>query len=879
MYKVVNWCQQGDEKAFAVMNITTGSVEVIAEKDIKLLTFIGMKMQTLSGEDVRVDGDTLVCNVDEFIPAEESDGGLDEDDGVDWSDFESEDDGSEEGSEDGDEYSEADDWGDYSEEDEGDETEDEDDWDGFDAYYGDDDSGTVEESEVSKFYKLLNPEQLGVVREYYLWYSRRLFVASEEAAAKKSGAGIVGNQGSTLSLGNVQTINAQLRASSKKEAKMKVLRGDEDFRYAGFLDMAPVGGSHCDLGHALRYLHIAWNIKVQDIDTVFFGQSVTPDYLEIIKQSGCLVFGKGCIGDFFGVSPEVKNLLGKVQMDSLNDLAILYRIYAKDTEEPGYSDTVKASFALFDEVFKQSSRVDMMSKSPVFPFKSAEMFNKFRKVGLIPPKSLVQEFRSCVVGWTDGTKYFRSKWYSELKYPTPDFYERLEKLVGMKYKSGVAPIRSHSYVLRSKYYNTAIERLVAFVYLMFTYEICGHYKYTAKKGEYNDEGGTSQDVRTELYNLYKYSLHNDVQNGAFNMDTLKRILSLVVACQPASGKYKAEDYKLTYYSEMYDKQSQASIETGSRWGEARMNSTYRRIVEAYVNANGNGDRVYELIRFMSNVLLAGTDLFDMLMLPKTLLKYSDFKQFVDNQDKVDTHGVAGVVPKVLAEVDDLFAKLKQFSIELADSEEEHHKNKRLEEEKRKEAERKAKEEADRKAREEAERQKAFEEGDRRLSEIERSVEAGAEASAPTTRDELIQFLTNKDFSGITLSGEAEFGRSKILRSIGRQKSAVSDSQFWYLQVLYQEVTGVDYTGAGALAEKPGKQKAWVDLSTRKDIEDAIDWVTANQFAAEVIADAHNMRGFETFVSILGTIKRTGRISEKQMRYAEVAISIAQEGKS
>lgn len=418
MYKVVNKMTKGTGVAYAVL-APDGSCEIVSESDLKLLAVVGFEMNTISGSPVRVTDGALVCDVQEYAPEDDA---VEEspEDGDDYYDlYGGDDQDGEEAEQDSEDAGEYDDI--YGET-EGEEAEEEDDS-VYDDIYGADDEGSIDETKVAKLYYLLTQDQITILRRYYLWFSQRLFE---------------GSRGSGLNT-RFSNVNA---ANRKKEALDK-LRGDKDFRYAGFVDTGSINAGYCcSLGHHVRYMHLAWNVKAGDIDVAFFGQmyndnfqATYPDYWNVINSDECLVFGINCIGDFFDVDEECLDQLKRAQRQSLKDMAEMYDIMS-GTDAAGLKQ-IKDTFKLMDEVMSTISILDLKNKlanrPTVMPLMVSFFYKQFRDADILPPKSLIQEVRSCLVGWTDGKKYFKNQWSRFLKYPEQSFYDRLKVLVKKPY--------------------------------------------------------------------------------------------------------------------------------------------------------------------------------------------------------------------------------------------------------------------------------------------------------------------------------------------------------------------------------------------------------------------------------------------------------------
>lgn len=85
----------------------------------------------------------------------------------------------------------------------------------------------------------------------------------------------------------------QYKSATTIQKKMVEIIGESyminDWIYYGFIDTGKMGLEHCSMGHALRYVHYAKNIKTK----------------EIVK------FGIKCVSDFFNITPEKLKMIQK----------------------------------------------------------------------------------------------------------------------------------------------------------------------------------------------------------------------------------------------------------------------------------------------------------------------------------------------------------------------------------------------------------------------------------------------------------------------------------------------------------------------------------------------------------------------------------------
>ena len=93
----------------------------------------------------------------------------------------------------------------------------------------------------------------------------------------------------------------QFKTATKIQKNMVEIIGEsemiQDWVYDGYIDKGRVGGDHCSMGHALRYVHYARNKKTG----------------EIIK------FGIKCISDFFHITPQKLKMIqtGFIQVNEV----------------------------------------------------------------------------------------------------------------------------------------------------------------------------------------------------------------------------------------------------------------------------------------------------------------------------------------------------------------------------------------------------------------------------------------------------------------------------------------------------------------------------------------------------------------------------------
>lgn len=149
-----------------------------------------------------------------------------------------------------------------------------------------------------------------------------------------------------------------------------------------------------------------------------------------------------------------------------------------------------------------------------------------------------------------------------------------------------------------------------------------------------------------------------------------------------------------------------------------------------------------------------------------------------------------------------------------------------------------------------------------------------EKNPPKTPDEVVEYLNAKGVGSIT---DPQFDRAKaILGTVAGSGRAPSEKQFYYIKKLYEEIASKPYSGASASGAQPQSER--VKLEDRKDISDAIEWVKGHDIRAKAIAAEQGVADYDLMYRILNSISRYKTISEKQMKYAEMALAIAEEGR-
>ncbi len=291
-------------------------------------------------------------------------------------------------------------------------------------------SESEDDSAFTRLGRHLSPDQLTIIKKYYFWYSTRLFYGKDEDAPK-----------------HMATKGRKTAYLQAKESVLKDLgKGSKDslWYYAGFLVMehkatgfniplsSPMyeqefrlGNAHCALGHNLRNVQVAWNIQKDALENEivslsqsakykdatpdeitneaishiithsFFGNTLQledVDLLDTILSENAIVFGITCVSDFFNLTEEQTKMLNYVQNKSLTEIGILADYY-----DSGKDADINLTFKLMDDVIARVSKhainSALMGGAPILSMDILHMYQEFRRLGVVPPKSLIAMIR------------------------------------------------------------------------------------------------------------------------------------------------------------------------------------------------------------------------------------------------------------------------------------------------------------------------------------------------------------------------------------------------------------------------------------------------------------------------------------------------------
>lgn len=177
------------------------------------------------------------------------------------------------------------------------------------------------ELEYNDVFKALTADQRKVLKQYYTWYTVDAF----KKMAK----------------------HVRLDLAPGKAEKLAGLRGTTKWMFAGindsFLEMR--FNAKCELGHRLRYEYYA--IPEEDSDDTKFGindryrmageskedrAARLASKSDRLVESGAIIFGETCSGDFFNIAPEDMKKLVKIRKTMSDEIELQAAIAANNTK-------------------------------------------------------------------------------------------------------------------------------------------------------------------------------------------------------------------------------------------------------------------------------------------------------------------------------------------------------------------------------------------------------------------------------------------------------------------------------------------------------------------------------------------------------------------
>lgn len=228
------------------------------------------------------------------------------------------------------------------------------------------------EMSYNDVFSAMSAEQRSVLKQYYTWYT----VDCYKKMAK----------------------NVRLNLAPGKAEKLAQLRGIDKWEFAGINDSYLSGNfkAHCELGHRLRYEYFAIPEGILDKDykvrknRVRAGLSRThaqKDAVQELKDSGAIVFGETCAGDFFNISPEDMKKLVKTRKTMSDEIELMSNIITNHLEQ-SYVNNCKLLYQVIEKLGSTQNVIDAFGENIGYTLLA------FIKTNMPFPMSLVIEAAS-----------------------------------------------------------------------------------------------------------------------------------------------------------------------------------------------------------------------------------------------------------------------------------------------------------------------------------------------------------------------------------------------------------------------------------------------------------------------------------------------------
>ena len=875
MLKLVGVNDTGYVKYFCIKDEGVDEeLEFITEFELK--SYLGSGMLPISDVSLNQDGslsysDSLIIN---NLSDSSDEDEYEDEDYEDDDDYIIDDEDYEEDIDDGIDYSDEDEYT-LDEDSEDDYADDGIDYDDDDSYFLDDDDDEDEEDgTINKLYDMLNPQQVDLLKRYYLWFSERTFTKAQRL--------------SNSEYANTLNINKRIDYRNMKLDTLNKMKGDENWRYAGWVHYRHKGDIECsvqmpskvDLSkfviHKLRNAHIVWKLKqiTEKVETdileqVLWGRSVYASLDEAIydgqEQGNCLVFGEKCLSDFFRIPPEGMKVIRKGQSDATHDMMLLYNIMTSDK----YQEAMD-SFKLGDELFTEFEVIDMLAQmigeGRIFKYdKLISFYKEFRgldgkSVPMLPPKTLIQELRDSLLDWDYHNFKGKEDFLAHRLSDNSKLFDYLNKLYGgkldgfLKYLRSDEPTISHMFLAKVKTY----------LEILFTYEICGFYKYTAVGHrtaiqELKKDPANKGKSNKELDELLKGQFFSDDEGGCSSA-VQKEFKLMYYGVE--SRFLKDIEYSKNYLDKLVDALSDLPETTFDAY-TCKKSDNDAEVIPCkigVISEKSQFGRYHQRIMNQSKL--------DVYFSEKGIIDYKPLEEYLFGKSFRDcgrisfrNNGIDDIV-QYLGTVKSLYNEhvnsIKDWSLERANKNAQDYKN-QLEEQKAEE-ERLAKEHEEAK---ESETRKLIE----KQEEEKESTVTQQNFNTYDTPNKVIEFLSKEDLSKLT---DADIQRvdlmRNILNSVTRKKGIVpSEKQWFWLKKLFEGYTGHKYNGDEI------KSTGVAKTDVPQDVIDKLNHLVQNRNSL-----AKNSDDEQKLFDIITTVSKTGKASERQQTYVNRAVEIYNE---
>ena len=269
--------------------------------------------------------------------------------------------------------------------------------------------------------------------------------------------------------------------------------------------LVPQSSHYCTFNDPVRYMHVAWDVSVSDLDTNFYGQFVDDSIENLIDSNNCIKFGLTCTAEFFDIAKnsEAFKALENVQNTCKKDMELLQEDYEKGEV---HCNSIMSSFGILDSIVSKlillASKHALLKSEELLPGRLLSLYKEMRSANMLIPKSFIQFIRDFLVDWDTHKFIDRSKNFPTLsgsigsvagaktgKASAQDCRDRLALVVNgvLGKRSAVLCDWIKKPYLSDRFQKACVNYTVAF----FIYGLCGYYKYDAINQ--GDEGGKDQD--------------------------------------------------------------------------------------------------------------------------------------------------------------------------------------------------------------------------------------------------------------------------------------------------------------------------------------------------------------------------------------------------
>lgn len=164
--------------------------------------------------------------------------------------------------------------------------------------------------------------------------------------------------------------NTRLEKNPEKAKKLSNIMGEaDDWVYDGCVDTGRLGGSHCELGHALRYEHYAYSAELNK----------------------SIVFGVSCASDFFGIDKAVLNKIQALQSETVEEIKKIVFILETGKKDEYFNTCYPLLYDVIAVLGKEAAELGDAER-PIFGNDFDKIMGEFLRVGLPLTETMVKQY-------------------------------------------------------------------------------------------------------------------------------------------------------------------------------------------------------------------------------------------------------------------------------------------------------------------------------------------------------------------------------------------------------------------------------------------------------------------------------------------------------